>query len=239
MKRWIWILVSVSLSTAVYFVIRYGLRPKPIPVMTATSFERLNQIGAVVYRRLRQPVRAARLVLLGSSGEIQGDEMVWDGFLRAAAADKEKIVYFTRTGRPAVPADPAWEAVSFDESAVTDGSLIDTIKKRMKAGRLILIHDDSREVTHLVRGSLSHRLERMAQHPLLSISTLRLALEAPKGDAAPSPCLSDDIADTQRLDCAAAKVARIYRRKNLDPARIWAVIERDGLKEYLVFIHAP
>ena len=57
MKRWIWFLVSIFISTGVYFTLRYGLRPKPIPVLNATEFNEAQQIGAVVYKRLRQEIR--------------------------------------------------------------------------------------------------------------------------------------------------------------------------------------
>src|SRR3954470_22627530 len=96
-KRWIFFLVSMIVSTGVYFTIRYGLRPKPIPVMNATSFNQPGEIGAVIYRRLRQEIRAERVLLLGSTPELSDYDEVWTGLLKTAAADNVNVpVFFQR-----------------------------------------------------------------------------------------------------------------------------------------------
>src|SRR4051812_29815498 len=83
-KRWVWILVSIFISTGVYFTIRYGLRPKAIPVLNATEFAEVPQIGAVIYKRLRQEIRTEQLLLLGSTPELAGYEDLWVGLLKSA-----------------------------------------------------------------------------------------------------------------------------------------------------------
>src|SRR6187200_922925 len=99
MKRWLWFLVSIVISTGVYFTLRYGLRPKPIPVLNATEFAETPQIGAVIYKRLRQEIRGERIVLLGSTPELQDYEQVWMGLLKTAVADQINIpVLFQHEG---------------------------------------------------------------------------------------------------------------------------------------------
>jgi hypothetical protein len=241
MQRWLWILLAVCISTGVYFTIRYGLQPKPIPIMNPTDFARLDQIGAVTYRALREPVRAERLVLLGSSQKLKDDHEVWTGFVKALVADHEKIIFFNREGWPPIPSNPAWITESFNEDSVRSGEFLKEVRKRLKAGQIILVHDDTLEVTHLVKHSLSRELEKVVQHPVLSISTLPFAVGSQEQDSLQTQCLETgaDGQNERRLACAAQKVSRKFHRKKLDPAKIWAVIERHGLKEYLVFIHEP
>lgn len=205
--------------------------------MSPTEFSELEQIGAVVYKRLRQNVRAERLVLLGSNQDLQNDFLIWSGFLKTAAADGEKIYYLSPKGMPPVPAHPAWESADYDPA----GDLPARVKEKLASKRLVVVHAPTREVSHFVKTSLSRQLDPVAHHPVLSISSLRFALSREEQDSLQTQCLdaSTENEGENRLSCASQKVSRKYQRKNLDAAKIWAVIERHGLKEYLVFVHAP
>lgn len=238
MQRWLWFLVAALISTGVYFTIRYGLRPKPIPVMNPTEFANLEQIGAVVYKRLRHDIRAERIVLLGSAQDISDDFKIWEGFLKAAAADKEKVVFFPRGHIPTVTENAGWETVPFSETP-EKGNQLAQIEARVKAGQLIVVHGQTNEVSHLINGSLSRQIDRAVQHPVLSISSLRLALKQEDRDSLATKCLDATEDGENKLSCAGQKVARKYLRKNLDPTKIWAVMERHGLKEYLIFVNQP
>ena len=237
MKRLIWTLVAIAISTGVYFTIRYGLRPKPIPVLNPTEFADLEQVGAVIYKNLRQNVRAERLILLGSRGELPGESRVWLGFLKAAAADGEKIVLFSR-GPKAEVKTGAWEEVV---STAGDAELTAQVLTRMRGGQLVVVEAKTTEATHLVTGSLGRAFEDLVKHPVLSISILPLALNEAERDGFKPRCLDtgEDPDGQRRLWCAALRVSRKFARKNLVADRIWAVSERHGLKEYLVFVHEP
>ena len=241
MKRFLWTLVSLCISTGVYFTIRYGLQPKSIPVMNPTDFDNLEQVGAVIYKRLRQNVRTERVVLLGTRSDVPEEPTLWRGFLKAAAADREKIVFFARDGRDVAPTTDQWETVNVDQSLIDSGEFPKRVLARIKAGHLVVVHGESREVTHLVKGSLGREIEALVQHPVLSLSTAPLAIDEKSRDELRPHCLDtgEDPDGQRRLGCAAQKVARKFSRKALRPDRIWAVIERHGLKEYLVFLHLP
>lgn len=239
MKRWIWFIVAALVSTGVYFTIRYGLRPKPIPVMNPTEFANLEQIGVVIYKRLRPDIRSERLVILGSTQDIPQDEQLWSGFLKAALADKEKMVLFMREGVPAMTQAPELESISFSDADIQSGEFLNKVKERIKSGQLIVVHGFTREVSHLVDGSLSRQLEKVAKHPVLSLSSMRFALKQEDRDSLQTQCLATESTGETRLACAGQKVARKYVRKNLDPSKIWGVMERHGLKEYLVFVNTP
>lgn len=222
MSRWIWVIVAISISTAVYFTIRYGLRPKPIPVLNPTHFENAEQIGTSIYKLLRQNVRADHLVLLGSSPGMEEDALIWDGFAKAAAVDRESV-----------------ETIVLKD--VTDRAvMLSQIREWIKAKKLVLVRGLTPEVSHLVKESWSKYFDRELKHPVLSISTMRLAINPEEYDDVQTQCLDpDDDTGLRKLDCAAQKVARKYLKRNLAPEKLWAVMERHGLKEYLLFIHRP
>lgn len=241
MHRWIWILVAISVSTTVYFTIRYGLRPKPIPVMNPTSFERREQIGIVVYKRLRQNIRSERLVLLGGSMDVNGNAEVWSGLLQAAAADKERIVVFSPDKElPLAPSEQV-EIVPYTEEAFMSGELVQQAHQRLESGRLVILIATTPQVSHLVSHSLSQQLDHKMGHPVLSVSSLKFVLDDEALSEMEPECLepSAEKDAVRRLSCAASRVSRKYSKKKLAADKIWAVMERHGLKEYLIFIHQP
>ncbi|MGE4130192.1 MAG: hypothetical protein AB7F86_01065 [Bdellovibrionales bacterium] len=241
MTRWLWILVAIAVSTSVYFTIRYGLRPKPIPVLNPTKFENLQQIGIVIYNRLRQNIRAERIVLLGSSEDVKNYTEVWTGLIEAARADKENIVLVVREGMAPLPKFPGVETLTFNDQLISSSELFTEVTKRLKRKQLVILHGWTRETTHLVADSLSQRLDPVIHQPLLAISTMRLAVDQAEVDDLQPQCLdaSPGANEYQKLLCASFKVARKFLKKHLDPEKIWGVMERHGLKEYLVFVHQP
>jgi len=222
MQRWIWIVIAILVSTLVYFTIRYGLNARAIPVMNATEFRDTEEIGIVIYKRLRQNIRAERVVLLGSSANVQDDKHMWGGFIKAAQADGEPLVQFA------------------DEETKRE-SFVQDVNARIRAGHIVIVHGLTPDVSHLVEGSLSKRLEKVVGHPVLTISTLPFAIKSADSDSLQTQCLDATESKTsiRRLDCAAGRVARKNLKKRLAPEKIWAAMERHGLKEYLLFIHRP
>lgn len=240
MPRWIWILLALAISTSVYFTIRYGLRPRPVPIMSPTAFETFDDIGTTIYKRLRQNIRSERIVLLGSNDEVKGSAQMWSGLIKAALADREKLVVFYPRGDTA-DGRPGLDTVAFDEGMIESGAFMKKVKDRLQAGHLVLVEGLTRDISHFVDRSLSHGLDREVHHPVLAISTLRFIVDDTGGDDLDQRCL-DTNADRdglQRLDCAARRVSRKFAKKKLAPDKIWAVMERHGLKEYLLFVYEP
>lgn len=222
MPRWIWIALAFCISTSVYFTIRYGLRPKPVPVINPTQFETPEQIGVVIYKRLRQNVRADQLVILGSSnGEREEDSKIWDGFTKEATAEGGRV-----------------ETIRSDEIG-DKTALFKKVDEALKAKKFVIVRGLTPEVSHLTQNSLSRDLDRQRKHPVLSISIMRLAINKIDADDLQTQCLSTDDESVRKLDCAAQKVARKYLKRKLEADKLWAVMERHGLKEYLVFVHRP
>ena len=239
MSRWIWVILSVAISTFVYFTIRYGLNPKPIPLMNLTQFEDLEQMGAVVYKRVRQNMRQERVIIIGSSPEVVSEMSVWTGLLKSALSDHLNIdVVFQRRGLKELPRLGEWETIEFDQVEVVSGQLFEQIKARLQRGHLIVVRTSTIESTHLVKSSLSKELDRALRQPIMSISTLPLALEAQAEDDLQTLCLNERDADgVFRLNCAAHRAAKKALKKKPDPTKTWAVLERHGLKEFLIFVH--
>lgn len=238
MKRWLWFFASILISTGVYFTIRYGLRPKPIPVMKPSEFASTQEIGAVVYKRLRQEIRAERVLILGSTPELQGYADVWSGIIKSALADQVNIpILFQHEGLQPAQSEGGMEVVTFNDHMVQSGELLNLVKSRMGPGKLVVIHSTTNEVSHLIKGSLSRGLDTVSKHPVLAISTLALSLRPEEIENLQTECLNQEPDGRIKLQCVEVRVSRIMLKKKLSPDKFWAVMERHGLKEYLIFIH--
>jgi hypothetical protein len=237
LKRWFWLLASLLISTGVYFTIRYGLRPKAIPVMNATEFAEAPQIGAVIYKRLRQEVRTEHVILLGSTPEFDGYADVWTGLLKTAAADQVQVTtLFQREGLKA-PELNGLEIIPFNEGMIHSGDFLKLVRQRVQAGKLVVIHAATNEISHLFADSLSHTLDKELEYPVLAISTLALSLKPEEISALQTRCLDTVNPSNLRLECAEARVSKVLAKKPSGDGKLWAVMERHGLKEYLVFVH--
>ena len=240
MKRWLWFFSALLISTGVYFTIRYGLRPKPIPVLNPTLFENPQQIGAVIYKRLRQEILTERILLLGSDPQLLGYQEVWTGLLKTALADDVKIdVFYQRENLEAPESVGRWESIPFNLSMIGTVEFIAQVSARMNAGHLVVIHALTSEVSHLMQDSLSRGFDKAIQHPVLALSTIALTLQPGEQERLQSKCLgpASEPDGLSRMECAEARVTKTLMKKKPLPGNIWAVMERHGLKEYLVFVH--
>ncbi len=191
--------------------------------MHPTQFEDPEQIGIAVYKRLRQNVRADRVVVLGSSPGAEEDSQIWLGFEKAASADNESVVIM-----------PLKE--------VTDKeAFFAKIQDFVKSRKLVLITGVTPEISHLVADSWTRQIEKARKHPVLSIAVQRLAVTTPEYDDVQTQCLDATKEDNgqHKLECASQRVARKYLKRKLAPNLLWGVMERHGLKEYLLFVHRP
>jgi len=235
MQRWLWFFFSILISTSVYFTIRYGLRPKPIPVINATEFEQPPQIGAVIYRGLREEVRSEHVLLLGSDMNLADSGQVWTGFLKTALADHVEIpVIFQREGVSPIEGEGI-QIVPYSEQMVTSGELIKQIKSRVQPGQLVIIHGTTDEMSHLHAESLSRTLDKELERPVLALSTVNATLTSEEQERLLKECYASHAEAAARIDCSQVRESRMLSKKK--SGKIWAAVERHGLKEYLVFVH--
>jgi hypothetical protein len=240
MPKWIAVALALTLSLGVYFSIRYGLRPKPIPQLNPTVFENAEQIGAIAYRALRAQLHTERVVVLGSTLSVKGYESVWNGFVKAAIADRIRIdVVFQRVdlALPAALANEVIRPVTIED--LTKAEFVTEVQSAYQRGQLALIHILSTESTHLLPNTVTRKLQALPNLPVVSISMLPMAVR--QEDLEQIHCVdpNGDSSNEDRLGCAASRISRRYLRKRLPHDKWVAAIERHGLKEYLLFVSEP
>ncbi len=237
----VWVIMAVMVSFGLYYGIKWGLKPKPIPVMNPSKFESLEQVGAVVYRRLRQALRQEKIVVIGSAPWLREYDRLWNGFVAAAREDKWQIqvIFEDPSLRPIKEfSDLSRRPLSWPTPAP---EMIEDLKKSVQYGHLILVHTTFNHSGHRGQNSLVKELETAFKRPLMAFTMMSLATTAEELDAIQPPCENETAPSNTREygPCAAAKMSRRYLRKHLDPLSFWAAVDRHGLKDYFIYVHEP
>ncbi len=241
MSKWVWIVFAILVSSGIYFTLRLGLKPKPIPVMNATVFEEPEQVGAALYRRLRQVVRAERLVVLGSHPDLVSSTAVWSGFVKAAKADGAPMaLYFEEDTLARGPQVSGLERSSHGIAAFGE----EKIGLRLRRNERVLVHGGLWETIPFFKEGLSQVLQKLYKQPLLFIGTAPLFLSREMLESAGYSChpLTDVPPESdleQRVECAVTKASRRSFRKRYSELNLVAAAEMHGLKHYLLFLHEP
>lgn len=233
-------LLALGISSGVYFSIRYGLQPKPIPQLNPTVFDNPEQVGVVTYHALRPTLRQERVLVIGSSEAIKEYDQIWSGFVKAAQADGVKVdIVFQRDGLTLPTAVQGIKTEAIHDLASPE--LLDHIKGTYQRGELALIHVKNVEATHLIADTITRRLQQLPNLPVVSISMLPLAVNEEAFEQLQPHCVDprSDVQGENRFWCSAARISLHYLRKRLPPEKWVAAIERHGLKEFLLFVSVP
>lgn len=240
MPKWFWILVSVILSSGIYFSIRYGLRPKPIPLMKPTSFVSLEEMGVVTFRRLYQPLRSERLVVLGYDPANPDSILVWRGLFKAAKESGvrvQKIFHLENTELPEY--FNQFQLTSFDMNSDLSEIKKELVQARKRNGTIFFIVP-SLLATHLNRQSITKKLEASRLGPVFSLSQFPLELSDETIEKLSDSCIELNPEDEiNRIHCITFKYVKSLSRRKLDLTKMMGAIERYGLKEYLSFVYLP
>lgn len=242
MPKWFWALLALLISSGVYFSIRYGLRPKPIPQLNPTVFENPEQIGVVTYHVLRASLRQERVIVLGSAPNIPDYQVVWDGFVKAALADGIKLDNVFQREELNTPAALAGSKLKVVKIAdLGQAAFLHEVEKGYRRGELEVLHLLNIEATHLIAGTITRQLQELPSLPVISISMLPMAVREDDLEQLQTTCVDprNDGKPEDRLGCASSRISRKYIRKRLPHDKWVAAIERYGLKEYLLYISEP
>lgn len=239
MPKWFWVLLAVVVSSGIYFSIRYGLRPKPIPLMKPNHFSTLEELGVVSSRRLFQQIRSEKVLVLGHDPRLSNSLEVWQGLIKGAVDSKVKIRKIYYLGIEELPAFYR----TFQTEAV-DLSRLGEIQKELiqsrRRGGLVVFLMPTNQASHLRKDSITKKLEASVLGPIFSLSQRKLILDQQELEEASSSCTDLDADDFEsRLQCIEFKYAKSQSRKKLDGNKILGAIERYGLKEYLLLVHLP
>ena len=233
MKILPWLVGALTLSICLFLVVRYGLNPKPIAKMNPTVFENLEQVGAVVYRRLHVDIRKHKVIVVGSSPFIKGYEKVWDGFLRTALEQNDS--FETILVQPELNFSHRWPTKSiYFGGPVND--LARQIESGLKKGN-VFIHTANVLTPHSAEVEILKSLELQLGQPILVFSQQKFVVSRDQLNSILPAC--DEESLKFQLSCLAEHFSKRFFRKKLSQDKLYAGLEQIGRSDYIVYITQP
>lgn len=222
----------VAVSLGLFFSLRYGVAPRPVPLIKATEVSSIKEAGVLSYRRMRQEVRSKNIVVAGLNPLVPNYVDFWQGFVLASRDDGSR--YDKVLTSPELPLFLESKVMEIEES----DDLIQTGLGLNSKETKTLLYTDFNSSTHLNDESLSSAFEKVQKDAVI-ITQHRFwpTREMTKGAALNCDDQNPPEDVFAKLDCLAEFVSRQHFRKNLDPSKSYVALYRFGRQDYVVFYH--
>lgn len=235
MKRLGFIVLAFALACGIFYTISLLLKPKPIAKMNPTSFDRPEEIGAVIYRRLRQDVRKSPLVVFGSSPWVRDYEKIWSGFLLTAYSDQKRPKRLYQEPALRMP-------IAIKDMEVIELDWSEKIEENSNPREVHVVHTvHSQSSMAFDESFVKKRMGLDPKSQILTITMVPFAVNDDQLEKIQPSCPLDQVgvSGVDHLGCLIKRVSRKFFRKDLSPDKLWAVLEQHGSREYYLFVHQP
>lgn len=238
-KRYI-VGMVVFLGLNVWGILR-SQPPPPTGIMKPSFFDRPQEVGAVVFRRLYAPMIQNKLIVYGvRPNDIQHREVL-EGLLATATAEKQPIDVVLREPQLEVPLAPSNVEIVDAEFNSDPAELVAKVNSYISQGKRVLIYTANTLSSHLIKQNPMERFEAIWGKPVYTISSVDIGLKVDSTFVQDPPCVGSerDGQGTAALGCAALQKGRAYQRKDLDLSRIVALMDQRGASDLLLFLSFP
>ncbi len=239
MKWWYWLILSTVLSSLLFLTIRFGMGPKPVRLMGPTEFEKSEQIGAVLYRRLFADLKKAPLVVFGVDPVQVNHREIPNGFLKTAQAEGltfDHIIVDSTLGF-----NPFSNGQVLDLQRNTKALLSLLEQANLKKHRVLLLTLNNYSSTIPEKSMTQYILEKMKLNTL-SFSVFNFALKHDQEELISPSCETQGAtaSGSGRIGCFLLKKSRsIYRKKHYEKKGIVAAADQVAKGDFLIYISLP
>ncbi len=243
MPRWLWILLTIIISSGIYLSVRYGLRPKPIAMINPTVIGQPIEMGPLIYNRIYEAIRTEKILFFGYS-DVKIFSNPFVGFIKAARANGmnfKTIIEVSDSKRPNQLSTTLALELAVNWISVGPEDLLPILKQQMAKHEVVGVVVPVEQGTHLERSGLIKQVEAELKSPIMAINFLPFYVTENELERQSLDCSKskDEMNTKEKLDCASLKISRKFLRKKLDELKYYVALEWHGLKEYLAYIHTP
>ncbi len=230
-------LLAVALTIGVAVLITWVVNPKPVSMINPTEFSTLESVGVLSFHRLRPVLLDAKVLVIGSVLPPDSSGQIWTGLLKMLALEGWEPNLLIEEGSSKF-LGPQLKVTSVellaDEKPTQVKQLGDSIQK-------ILLHGPAAISSQFFKDSWSHWIEVNLDLPVVSLTLIPWKVVKDGTQLSDTDCKNEDAvgSPSQRLTCTANAVSRKFIRKKLDATKSYIVMERHGLRDYLIFIYNP
>jgi hypothetical protein len=248
MKKLYFFLIITMIASAASIIFKTA-KPQAAEIMKPSVFAQPDEIGAVVYRRFYAPLESQKVVIFGVPPQPPWHQKVLLGFLKVAQAEKRP--YDAIIMQPEMPpldvsglqrADGSpIDVVQAPMNDTAQAQLLDAIRSRRQAGQRVLVYTPSVFSTHLLPANPLQRLEKQTGEHFFSITTGPLVLQPVQEFLIDPPCVGSerDQNGTAPLGCAFLQSSRGTYRKHVAQDQYVAIMNQQGVDDYLLMISYP
>ncbi len=216
------ILASLIMIIPLTFIIKFGISPRPKPVIKPSNFESYEEVGKVLFSQLARDIEKHPIVAIGISNS--NDLKVVDGFviqsIKAKKYFDEAIVLTNQRALFDIPT----ENMPYESR----DNVIEYLDKKMSYGQKIILVVQNSDTPHFQKNSFVSNLEM--KDKVLSITAMRGSTnpeELKKGCGGAG--YQNGII---QIDCIAYQQSiKIYKKADRSKNMISA--ERYGLRDYV------
>ena len=230
MLKWIFTAAGLIIAAGLFFAFKYGVAPRPIPLIKPTKVESLEEAGVLVVRRMRQDIIQNNVILAGSLPLFADYPLFWQGFVLGARDGGGKVdkVFFSE------------ELSLFRESQVipNEKASISQLKQMLEQtssfSERILFYVPSTESSHLNPESFSKIFDKKK---IKKISITLHPFQANKRNKyfESLKCENKEKSFLGQLDCLGKDVTLFGSRKDLESDQNYVALYRYGLSDYVAF----
>ncbi|MCB0407865.1 MAG: hypothetical protein KDD34_06650 [Bdellovibrionales bacterium] len=226
--KWVFTAATAVIVLTLFFAFKFGMKPRPQPLINPTEVKNLKEAGVLVYRRLRQDVRSVPTLAAGSLPMIPDYQNFWQGFILGAQNDGAKFHKILT-----IPGMSLFQEASIIPTEVTSLEAFQNWVPQTNEKTFLYL--PTTEVTHINKNGLIKSFESRKQR------TYAITLHkffASKKQLSQQSLSCEDINSAsmlQQLDCLAEQVTRSQFRKKLDTNKNYIALYRYGIADYVAF----
>lgn len=218
--KWVLGTILTLIIISVLFVLKYGITPRALAIIKPTYFDKKQEIGAVIFRRLFQDMKQINGILVETDPSIRDGEDVWLGLLKVASLYGKKMDFIIQ---------------HHELKTLTDripSVRMDLIKHKKEVRRLLVSALQSKKNV-LIHGPIETPLKDLN---LLTITQQTFVVHPKDEESLQCPDQGDK---TTHKSCQALHLSRRYYRKKLKSDRISAALEKFKDNTFTLFIYEP
>ena len=242
MNKFVIPVILVVMAAIAIALLKYGAGPQPISIMSASSFDRPEQIGAVIFKRFYDPLSRSSVAVFGAPPAPEFHARIAEGFLAAAAQEGKRydVVLFEPALEPLQNiAGATLEPLEFNR--VDGAEAASKIKSFDAQGKRVFVYTASTFSSHALAGNAIHALEKAYGEPLFSLTSGTLVLRATHEFLIDPPCvgLERDVNGTANLGCLMLTASRHTYRKMLPLEKWTSIVDQEAPADFLLLTSSP
>jgi hypothetical protein len=234
--RWLIIFFAVLVLSGLFFVIYFGLQPRPVQKIKLSRFETPTMAAKALFLRLDGEFKAATVAMIGvQKDHKEGMELVAaiTSFPQDDRVHYERILWDRNLGDPWI--DQPTEIFSLPENRE---QVIQLLKEDLAAHRRVLIISEPWQASQTMPQASVHQLQEGLNQPITSLSILDFPRNLEEEKNYPIKCDvgASDTTGLGTLGCLVRIKSKMNYRKRYPSGSLVGTVDMVGLTDYLILL---